>query len=170
MYRHFSSARFDCEFLSTLAILFDTVKLTLLSILLQDWSSYLRYGDNSWRRLGDPIGRREIALLLTIHLSKYDSSFSQVSHLCSHFLLLLIIDTTLTFQIYQDEFLDIWFQTIVYPKLVNQSSLTSILLNIATPSILFSEIPFVRSLESNKFEISLEELKAGRNDLLRCKF
>lgn len=38
----------------------------------QEWSPYLRYGDHSWKRISDPLGRRDIGMLLAIHILKHD--------------------------------------------------------------------------------------------------
>lgn len=41
--------------------------------LTQEWTPYLRYGDHSWKRISDPLGRRDIGLLLAIQILAHDS-------------------------------------------------------------------------------------------------
>lgn len=38
----------------------------------QDWRPYLQYGAQSWKRLSDPVGRRDIGLFLIIEILKHD--------------------------------------------------------------------------------------------------
>ena len=57
----------------------DTLVPTLADTLaLQEWTPYLRYGDQSWKRISDPLGRRDVALFLAVQILKYDSSVFQV--------------------------------------------------------------------------------------------
>lgn len=72
-------------------------------------------------------------------------------------------------QKYQTEFLEIWFQTIAFPKLINQHKLTSALVNMEIPSAFFTDVPFTRDPDSNKFVVELSDLQASRVALLRCK-
>ncbi|KAM0786157.1 hypothetical protein ACM66B_006964 [Microbotryomycetes sp. NB124-2] len=76
---------------------------------LVEWSSYLRYGNQSWRRIINPVARREIGQLLAIQIIARDKPASQE---------------------HQDDLLDIWFQAIVAREVTSQHELTSALLTI----------------------------------------
>lgn len=51
-----------------------------LILSVQEWSGYLRYGDHSWKRISDPLGRRDIGLLLAIQILSHDSTVFPVGH------------------------------------------------------------------------------------------
>lgn len=38
----------------------------------QDWKPYLQYGTQSWKRLSDPVRRRDIGLFLVTEMIKHD--------------------------------------------------------------------------------------------------
>ncbi|KAK4048394.1 hypothetical protein OIV83_004740 [Microbotryomycetes sp. JL201] len=72
-----------------------------------DWSLYLRYGNQSWRRIIDPLARREVGQLLALEIVVRDRQ---------------------ALEAHQDDLLDIWFQTIVARKISYQHKLTEALL------------------------------------------
>lgn len=63
---------------SSVAELVDAMADRILRTL-QDWSGYLRYGDHSWKRISEPLGRRDIGLLLAIQILGHDSTVFPVS-------------------------------------------------------------------------------------------
>ncbi|SCZ94370.1 BZ3500_MvSof-1268-A1-R1_Chr12-2g03853 [Microbotryum saponariae] len=104
---------------------------------LVDWSGYLRYGDQSWKRVIDPIGRRTIGLLLAILILRHEPD---------------------AYSLFQDDILEIWFQTIVAYSLSSEHILTSRLLNAEPVSPLF---------EDCRFELDEHTIDERRLDILR---
>lgn len=51
---------------------------TLISTFTQDWKPYLQYGDQSWKRLSDPVRRRDIGLFLVTEMIKHDPATQTV--------------------------------------------------------------------------------------------
>mgnify|MGYP002717691635 FL=1 len=48
-------------------------EVSLIStVLTQDWKPYLQYGTQSWKRLSDPVRRRDIGLFLVTEMIKHD--------------------------------------------------------------------------------------------------
>ncbi|GAA5932404.1 hypothetical protein JCM1841_001376 [Sporobolomyces salmonicolor] len=119
---------------------------------LDDWGQYLRYGNFSWKRIGDPVGRRDIGLFLAIQILKHDPE----------------VYTTCT-----DEILEIWFASIVSRKLTAQNTLTEILLNVdngAVVSPLFERVPFKRSEGTGRVGVEQLELLDKRVEMLQVVF
>ncbi|GAA5872737.1 hypothetical protein JCM1840_004505 [Sporobolomyces johnsonii] len=119
---------------------------------LDDWGQYLRYGNFSWKRIGDPVGRRDIGLFLAIQILKHDPS----------------VYSTCT-----DEILEIWFASIVSRKLTAQNTLTEILLNVdngAVVSPLFERVPFERSEGIGRVGVEQLELLDKRVEMLQVVF
>ncbi|GAA5960664.1 hypothetical protein JCM21900_005446 [Sporobolomyces salmonicolor] len=116
---------------------------------LDDWGQYLRYGNFSWKRIGDPVGRRDIGLFLAIQILTHDAE----------------VYTTCT-----DEILEIWFASIVSRKLTAQNTLTEILLNGAVVSPLFEWVPFERSEGTGRVRVEQLELLDKRLEMLQVVF
>ncbi|KDE03238.1 hypothetical protein MVLG_06267 [Microbotryum lychnidis-dioicae p1A1 Lamole] len=117
---------------------------------LVDWSGYLRYGDQSWKRVVDPIGRRTIGLLLAILILRHEPD---------------------AYSLFQDDILEIWFQTIVAYSLSSEHILTSRLLNAEPVSPLFEDAQIL--LERNedcRFELDEHTIDERRLDILRSVF
>ncbi|GAA6007519.1 hypothetical protein JCM11491_004193 [Sporobolomyces phaffii] len=121
----------------------------LVSHGLDSWSAYLRYGDHSFQRIGDGIGKLETSLLLANRIYQYDPS---VYSTCA------------------EEILTIWFTTIVSSKLTSQHVLTENLLNCEALSPLFEDAPFGRTVTTHQVNIDQLELLDKRVDLLRVVF
>ncbi|KAL8280033.1 hypothetical protein RQP46_007614 [Phenoliferia psychrophenolica] len=98
---------------------------------LSDWSPFFRYGEKSWRRItSDPIGRREVGLLLAVQVLQHD---------------------ILLFSLYQDDFLEIWVASLAARRLSVQHVLLSLLLRIFTlPDFLadIADSPFEKDGDS----------------------
>ncbi|SCV73101.1 BQ2448_7026 [Microbotryum intermedium] len=125
-----------------------------ISVMVQhdlvDWSGYLRYGDQSWKRVIDPIGRRTIGLLLAILILRREPD---------------------AYSLFQDDILDIWFQSIVAYSLSSEHVLTSFLLNAEPVSPLFEDAQ--NQLERNedcRFELDEHTIDERRLDILRSVF
>lgn len=73
-------------------------------------------------------------------------------------------------QLFRDEFLEIWFQSIVARKLTAQHSLTSALLNVDRVSPLLETLPFDRNEETGRFAIGEDEFEIRRLDALAGEF
>jgi len=73
-------------------------------------------------------------------------------------------------QLFRDEFLEIWFQSIVARKLTAQHSLTSALLNVERVSPLLETLPFDRNASSGCINIEEDELEVKRLDALAGEF
>ncbi|KAK4705089.1 hypothetical protein P7C70_g1116, partial [Phenoliferia sp. Uapishka_3] len=113
---------------------------------LSEWRRYLRFGDHSWRRISDPIGRRDVGLLLSIQILKHEPTVYNND---------------------EEEFLDIWMQSISARKLSVQHKLTSSLLNLDNPSALFVGLPFQRSEDSAQFDISEATFESHRVEVFQ---
>lgn len=50
--------------------LFNGTNLPLNTI--QNWATYFNFGDESFRRIPDPVGRREVSVFFALELSKID--------------------------------------------------------------------------------------------------
>lgn len=69
-------------------------------------------------------------------------------------------------QTYQEELLEVWFQSIVARELSSQHHLTNILLNAEHVSPLLVDPPFARDDETNQFIITVAQLEQNRTQLL----
>lgn len=58
---------------------------------VQDFTPYLRYGNECWKRISDPLGRRDIGLFFSLQVLKYDATVFAVSRLVQRRNYLLII-------------------------------------------------------------------------------
>ncbi|BGP03234.1 hypothetical protein RTG_02578 [Rhodotorula toruloides ATCC 204091] len=119
-----------------------------------DWRPYLQYGAQSWKRLSDPVGRRDIGLFLIIEILKHDPA---------------------AYTVFAEDVLEIWFESIVARRLTSQHILTETLLNVdvenvGTVSPLFEGVPFDRSASSGKVEVEQLDLLDKRPDLLKTIF
>ncbi|GAA5930751.1 uncharacterized protein JCM15063_002448 [Sporobolomyces koalae] len=121
----------------------------LVSHGLDTWPAYLRYGNHSFQRIADQVGRLDVGLFLAIRILEHDPS----------------IYLTCT-----EEIVAIWFSTIVSSKLTTQHVLTSLLLNVETVSPLFDHIPFARCPATGRIEIEQLELLDKRIEFLRVVF
>lgn len=54
------------------------LEATLISTSMQDWKPYLQYGTQSWKRLSDPVRRRDIGLFLVTEMIKHDPATQTV--------------------------------------------------------------------------------------------
>lgn len=70
-------------------------------------------------------------------------------------------------QLHSDEYLDVWFQSIVARKFTVQHDLTTALLNVERPSPLFEDLPFERSDTTGQFAISKQDLIPKRLAILQ---
>ncbi|GAA5821727.1 hypothetical protein JCM10212_002169 [Sporobolomyces blumeae] len=116
---------------------------------LDSWTTYLRYGNYSFQRIADPMGRIDIGLFLAIRILRYDEA---------------------TYTTCSEEMISIWFSTIVSSQLTSQHDLTRQLLNVADRSPLFDNAPFARSSSTGHYEVDQLELLDKRVDLLRIVF
>ncbi|GAA5849929.1 hypothetical protein JCM5353_000681 [Sporobolomyces roseus] len=121
----------------------------LVSHGLDTWVSYLRYGNYSFQRIGDPLGRLDISLFLAIRILQNDPS---IYSSCT------------------EEILSIWFSTIVSSKLTAQHVFTEVILNTPTLSPLFASVPARYSRSIGRYEVDQLELLDTRLDILKVVF
>ncbi|GEM12530.1 methyl methanesulfonate-sensitivity protein 22 [Rhodotorula toruloides] len=119
-----------------------------------DWRPYLQYGAQSWKRLSDPVGRRDIGLFLIIEILKHDPA---------------------AYTVFTEDVLEIWFESIVARRLTSQNLLTETLLNVevenvSTVSPLVEGAPFDRSASSGRIEVEQLDLLDRRPELLKFVF
>ncbi|BGP11154.1 hypothetical protein JCM10049v2_007053 [Rhodotorula toruloides] len=119
-----------------------------------DWRPYLQYGAQSWKRLSDPVGRRDIGLFLIIEILKHDPA---------------------AYTVFAEDVLEIWFESIVARRLTSQHILTETLLNVdienvGTVSPLVEGLPFDSSASSGRIEVEQLDLLDKRPDLLKIVF
>lgn len=105
------------------------------------------------------MGRRDVALFLAVQVLKYDSSVFQVRELPFR---LPSFSAYAELQFHQEEFLDIWFQSIVARRTSAQHSLTSMLLNAEQVSPLLEDLPYQRLGETGRFDIPDAKLQTSR--------
>ncbi|SNX82129.1 uncharacterized protein MEPE_00835 [Melanopsichium pennsylvanicum] len=80
---------------------------------LREWSSYLGFGNESWKRIDDPIGRRDVALRFLQNVISLDPTAVQRKE-------------------YEVEFLAVWIQTAVARVLSVQDVYTKSLIDAAS--------------------------------------
>ncbi|GAA5839103.1 hypothetical protein JCM9279_002597 [Rhodotorula babjevae] len=120
-----------------------------------DWRPYLQYGDQSWKRLSDPVGRRDIGLFLVIQILKHDPS---------------------VYTAFADDVVEILFESIVARRLTSQHVLLEQLLNadehehLGTVSPLLDGLPFARSTETGRIQVEQLDLLDKRLDVLAILF
>ncbi|BGP51428.1 hypothetical protein JCM10450v2_007370 [Rhodotorula kratochvilovae] len=119
-----------------------------------DWRPYLQYGDQSWKRLSDPVGRRDIGLFLVIQVLKHDPA---------------------VYSVFADDVLEIWFESIVAKRLSSQHVLLEQLLNVdlehlGTVSPLLDGLPFERSPVTGRVQVEQLDLLDKRVEVLTTLF
>ncbi|KAI5480131.1 methyl methanesulfonate-sensitivity protein 22 [Pseudohyphozyma bogoriensis] len=114
---------------------------------IQDWSNYLHYGKESWRRLPTNQSRREVGL---------------------HFAIQIVQDAPDIYVKHAEEIHEMWFQSIVARELTAQHTLMSLLLNAKDVSPIFRELPFEKDLDA--YDIRLEHLRTRRVAVLTRVF
>ncbi|GAA5891519.1 hypothetical protein JCM8208_007311 [Rhodotorula glutinis] len=120
-----------------------------------DWRPYLQYGDQSWKRLSDPVGRRDIGLFLVIQILKHDPA---------------------VYTAFADDVVEILFESIVARRLTSQHVLLEQLLNadqhehLGTVSPLLDGLPFVRTTETGRVQVEQLDLLDKRLDVLTILF
>ncbi|GAA6053760.1 hypothetical protein JCM3770_005104 [Rhodotorula araucariae] len=119
-----------------------------------DWRPYLQYGDQSWKRLSDPVGRRDIGLFLAIQILKHDPA---------------------VYSVFADDILEIWFESIVAKRLTSQHVLLEQLLNVdlehmSTVSPVLEGLPFERSAATGRMEVEQLDLLDKRIEVLSTLF
>jgi len=138
----------------------------------QDWRPYLQYGDQSWKRLSDPVGRRDIGLFLIIQILKHDPAVYTVRprRLIFHRRgRLTLVPRT---QAFADDVVEILFESIVARRLTSQHVLLEQLLNadqhehVSTVSPLLDGLPFVRSTETGRVQVEQLDLLDKRLEVL----
>ncbi|CAO1634187.1 unnamed protein product [Sympodiomycopsis kandeliae] len=81
---------------------------------LRDWHGYLNYGNESWKRLSDVVGRRDIGLRFLQNVAMLDPT-AYLKH--------------------QSEFLQVWFQAAGALSLTVQAAYTHALTQVVDPSL-----------------------------------
>ncbi|GAA5862088.1 hypothetical protein JCM3774_006171 [Rhodotorula dairenensis] len=114
-----------------------------------DWKPYLQYGDQSWKRLSDPVRRRDIGLFLVTEMLKHDPS---------------------TQSVFSADILEIWFDSMVSRRLSAQHTLTSAMLNAELPSPLLANLPFDREASTGRYEVEQLDLLDKRLEVLTVVF
>ena len=151
-------------------------ELTLISTLTQDWKPYLQYGDQSWKRLSDPVRRRDIGLFLVTEMIKHDPATQTVA--CRAVCLLgkhtaaRSADQSwcMAAQVFCGDILAIWFDSIVARRLSAQHTLTTAMLNAESPSPLLAGLPFSRETGTGRYEVEQLDLLDKRLDVLKGAF
>ncbi|GAA6014496.1 hypothetical protein JCM10207_001627 [Rhodosporidiobolus poonsookiae] len=118
-----------------------------------DWRPYLQYGDQSWKRISDPVGRRDVGLFLIVEILKHDPA---------------------VYSLFLDDILEIWLESLVARRLTAQHDLTAFLLdveahNIGTVSPLLDKLPFGRDT-SGKAVVEQLDLLDKRGEVLQMIF
>ncbi|GAA5842711.1 hypothetical protein JCM3766R1_005759 [Sporobolomyces carnicolor] len=121
----------------------------LVSHRVDEWRSYLRYGNHSFQRIGDALGKLDTGLFLAIQILGRDRS--------------ILTDCS-------EEILSIWFSTIGSATLTSQHILTSALLNAESPSPLFENAPYTGAATPRPIEIEQLDLLDHRIELLKVVF
>ncbi|BGP19854.1 hypothetical protein JCM10213v2_007985 [Rhodosporidiobolus nylandii] len=119
-----------------------------------DWRPYLQYGDQSWKRISDPAGRRDVGLFVVVEILKHDPA---------------------VYSLFADDILEIWFDSLVARRLTTQHALTNFLLNvdaehISSVSPLLEGLPFERDPTNAKVEVEQLDLLDKRGEVLQTVF
>ncbi|GAA5990379.1 hypothetical protein JCM10908_007345 [Rhodotorula pacifica] len=114
-----------------------------------DWAPYLQYGQQSWKRLSDPIRRREIGLFLVTEMIKHDPA---------------------TQTVFAADILEIWFESMVARRLSAQHTLTTAMLNAETPTPLLADLPFSRDTSTGRYDVEQLDLLDKRLEVLAVVF
>ncbi|GAA5888347.1 hypothetical protein JCM6882_008588 [Rhodosporidiobolus microsporus] len=119
-----------------------------------DWRPYLQYGDQSAKRISDPVGRRDVALFLIVEILKHDPA---------------------VYALYTDDVLEIWLESLIARRLTSQHALTTFLLNVEATRVgsvspLLDGLPFQRDAQSGKVEVEQLDLLDKRDEVLKAVF
>jgi hypothetical protein len=116
------------------------------SCAAQDWDSYIVFGDETYKRIADPLGRREVGMLFGCCL--FDMDFDAFNQHC-------------------DEFIGIWFESLVARRLTQQHRFTNQLLNsLSTEHAMYGGLQVGRAPGSDLYSFTLETLKLNRAKLI----
>ncbi|KAL9932499.1 hypothetical protein V8E36_008616 [Tilletia maclaganii] len=97
---------------------------------LRDWDKYFStFGDESWKRISDPIGRRDVGLRFLNTALQRDPT---------------------AYEMYEAEFVSMWFQATVSRLLSIQDKYTRTLLEIGGDSPFFRDMPWSRDPETGQ--------------------
>ncbi|KAK0554623.1 hypothetical protein OC845_000655 [Tilletia horrida] len=95
---------------------------------LRDWDKYFSsFGDESWKRISDPIGRRDVGL---------------------RFLHTALLRDPAAYEMYEGEFVSMWFQSSVSRLLSIQDRYTRTLIEIDGDGPFFRNMPWARDPET----------------------
>jgi len=137
----------------------------------QDWTPFIQYGDHSWRRISDPVGKKYIGMLLAIQVLKHDPavypvcSFVPTSVRCEPFADAASPARVGSAQLSPDAFLEIWAQAIVASSLTAQWQLTRLLTGMDRPSALLEGAGEVLGEDEEWFEQG-----GRRGEVLACEW
>lgn len=122
----------------------------LVSNGLREWSSYLGFGNESWKRIDDPIGRRDVGLRFLQNVLTLDPGAVRKKE-------------------YEVEFLAVWIQTSIARVLsVHDVYMTSLVAAAAPGSLLASLVE--RWKEVLPEEMDLDSFTSNRRALLKATF
>lgn len=111
----------------------------------QDWDSYLVFGEETFKRISDPLGRREVGMLFGSCLFNLNEA---------------------AFAAHYDEFVGIWFESVVARRLTQQHTFTNQLLNaLSADDALFTSITVGKQPDSDLFSFTPDSFVKSRAGL-----
>jgi hypothetical protein len=123
-----------------------SLSLCTLLTLWQDWNSYIVFGDETFKRIPDPLGRREVGMLFGCCLFEIDPE---------------------AFSKHCDDFVGIWFESVVARRLTQQHKFTNQLLNsFGRDDALLHGLQTGKAPDSDLYSFTTDSLKASRARLI----
>lgn len=116
---------------------------------MKDWNSYLTLGNESWKRIDDPIGKRDVGLRFMQNIAVLDPA---------------------AYTAHQAEFICIWFQTAIARCLSIQDVYTTNLLELDPQHALFRNVPVPRDEGTGKIKLKLSTFERARLEILAGAF
>ncbi|RUS20745.1 hypothetical protein BC937DRAFT_94483 [Endogone sp. FLAS-F59071] len=141
-YRYNERYGLNDKLLSVTVECFAECALILVAHKMRSWDDYLL---SPWMLKGNKVQERKIRLLFMKTVSEMDAA---------------------PIQAYEDQFLAVWFQTIVETKISFQHLYTNALLNLPKPPDIFFNLPVTRSRSNMKYNLDEYELKEIRPALI----
>ena len=125
----------------------------------QTWQQYIVWGPENWRRISNPIGKLNVGMRFLLAAARQDERAFKVRR--------QLLRCQLTAQDHRDDFIAVWFQSIVARELSVQHAYTALVLNLAGETSLFADLPLVKDPDLRLYTLELADLEARRVPLLR---
>ena len=127
--------------------------------IIQSWATYLNFGDESFRRIPDPVGRREVSVFFALELSKIDVGAFKVNTKASSRRKM----TNAFVQANLNEMVGIWFDTVMLRTISVQHLLTGALLNaLPRDDALMGSISIGREPDDDSYAFPLASWQEDR--------